>query len=105
MVKLDVLIIGVGTAGEDAAGAFLAKGRSTGLVERGRPGGDCIFHACIPTKHRFSNLFNRHRNITSSCTAYYLNLSASGAPSRPGRAIGSLFQEAFRKTGLWALPG
>ncbi len=50
MVKLDVLIIGVGTAGEDAAGALLAKGRSTGLVERGRPGGDCIFHACIPTK-------------------------------------------------------
>ncbi len=50
MVALDALIIGVGTAGEDAAGAFLAKGLSTGMVERGRPGGDCIFNACIPTK-------------------------------------------------------
>ncbi len=50
MEKLDALIIGVGTAGEYAAGSFLGKGLSTGLVEKGRPGGDCIFHACIPTK-------------------------------------------------------
>jgi len=56
-------------------------------------------------KHRFSNLFNRHRNITSSCPAHYLNLSERGAPSRPGRTRGSLFQAAFLRMGLWALPG
>ncbi len=50
MQELDVLIIGAGTAGEDAASSFLGKGRTTGLVERGRTGGACIFNACIPTK-------------------------------------------------------
>ncbi len=67
MVKLDVLIIGVGTAGEDAAGALLAKGRSTGLVERGCPGGDCIFHACIPTKSLVTEarLYKKMRRSTT----------------------------------------
>jgi dihydrolipoamide dehydrogenase len=50
MTKLDVLIIGAGTAGSDAANTARRKAKSVGLVERGQVGGDCIFNACIPTK-------------------------------------------------------
>jgi len=50
MVNLDVLIIGAGTAGEYAAGTAKQYVSSIGMIERGPVGGDCIFHACIPTK-------------------------------------------------------
>ncbi len=50
MVSMDVLVIGAGTAGGYAASAAKRNVGSVGLVEKGRVGGDCIFHACIPTK-------------------------------------------------------
>ncbi len=50
MVNLDVLAIGAGTAGGLAACAAEGSVDPVGLVERGRVGGDCIFHACIPTE-------------------------------------------------------
>jgi dihydrolipoamide dehydrogenase len=50
MVKLDVLVIGAGTAGSDAANTARRRAKSVGIVERGQVGGDCIFNACIPTK-------------------------------------------------------
>lgn len=50
MVELELLIIGAGTAGEYAAGYGSGSFGSVGLVEKGPVGGDCIFHACIPTK-------------------------------------------------------
>jgi dihydrolipoamide dehydrogenase len=50
MVKLDVLVIGAGTAGNDAANIARRNTKSVGIVEREQVGGDCIFNACIPTK-------------------------------------------------------
>ncbi len=50
MIKLDVLVIGAGTAGGYAAQAAKRGAAEVGLVEKGQVGGDCIFHACIPTK-------------------------------------------------------
>jgi len=50
MVKVELLIIGAGTAGEYAAGTARQSMESVGLIEKGPVGGDCIFHACIPTK-------------------------------------------------------
>ncbi len=50
MTKVDVLIIGAGTAGEYAAGAARQYTDSVAMIEKGPVGGDCIFHACIPTK-------------------------------------------------------
>ena len=50
MVNVEVLIIGAGTAGEYAAGTAKQYVDSIGMIERGPVGGDCIFHACIPTK-------------------------------------------------------
>ncbi len=50
MVNVDMLIIGAGTAGEYAAGTAKQSVESVGMIEKGPVGGDCIFHACIPTK-------------------------------------------------------
>lgn len=49
-MNFDVLIIGGGTAGEYATGTALQHSKSVCLVEKTVVGGDCIFHACIPTK-------------------------------------------------------
>jgi len=48
--KFDIVIVGGGTAGEYAAGTALALGKSVAIIDKGPIGGDCIFHACIPTK-------------------------------------------------------
>ncbi len=50
LTEVDVLVIGGGTAGEYAAGTLLGSGKSVAIVDHSRIGGDCIFHACIPTK-------------------------------------------------------
>lgn len=50
MINLDVLVLGGGTSGEYAAAAAKQKSDSVGIVEKGVVGGDCVFHACIPTK-------------------------------------------------------
>jgi pyruvate/2-oxoglutarate dehydrogenase complex dihydrolipoamide dehydrogenase (E3) component len=49
-MDLDVLVIGAGTAGEYAAEAAKKNTDSVGIAEKVEAGGDCIFHACIPTK-------------------------------------------------------
>jgi pyruvate/2-oxoglutarate dehydrogenase complex dihydrolipoamide dehydrogenase (E3) component len=46
----DVLIIGSGQAGGPLAGAFVAAGKQTVLVEREHLGGTCINEGCTPTK-------------------------------------------------------
>jgi pyruvate/2-oxoglutarate dehydrogenase complex dihydrolipoamide dehydrogenase (E3) component len=50
MTKVDLLIVGAGTAGEYAAGTATQFVDSVGMIEKGPVGGECIFHACIPTK-------------------------------------------------------
>lgn len=45
----DLLVIGGGAAGLAASRAAPA-GRRVALVERGRPGGDCTFSGCVPSK-------------------------------------------------------
>lgn len=49
-MNLDVLVIGAGTAGQYAAEAAKKNTDLVGIAEKGSVGGDCIFHACIPTK-------------------------------------------------------
>ncbi len=50
MVNLDVLVIGAGTSGTDAANFAKKNSDSVGVIEKGVVGGDCTFNACMPTK-------------------------------------------------------
>lgn len=49
--RFDVVVVGGGTAGLTAALAARHEGARVALVEReGRIGGDCTYHACVPSK-------------------------------------------------------
>ena len=74
MVKLDVLVIGAGTAGHYAASAAKRNVAQVGVVERGPVGGDCIFHACIPTKA----LIHAARTQKKMRSAEFYGLAAAG---------------------------
>jgi len=50
MDRFDVIIIGMGTGGEAAAGRLLAAGRRVAVIERELIGGECGYWACMPSK-------------------------------------------------------
>ena len=46
----DLIVLGGGTAGLTAAVGAAAQGARTALIERDRPGGDCLWTGCVPSK-------------------------------------------------------
>ncbi|MDQ4105627.1 MAG: FAD-dependent oxidoreductase, partial [Actinomycetota bacterium] len=48
--RYDLVVIGGGTAGLVSAAGAASLGARTALVERDRPGGDCLYRGCVPTK-------------------------------------------------------
>ncbi len=51
MEKYDVVVIGAGPGGTPAAEFLAKKGKKVLLIdERGKPGGECLFEGCIPSK-------------------------------------------------------
>ncbi len=46
----DICVIGAGSGGLSVAAAVRALGGSVVLVERGKMGGDCLNHGCVPSK-------------------------------------------------------
>lgn len=49
-MRYDVIVIGGGAAGENAAGYAAGHGLSAALVERELVGGECSYWACMPSK-------------------------------------------------------
>lgn len=50
MDDYDLVVIGAGAAGLDAARAAVGRGAKTLLVSDSEPGGDCAFTGCVPSK-------------------------------------------------------
>ena len=51
MEKYDLIVIGAGPGGTPAAMAAAQFGKKVLLVDkRDRPGGECLFEGCIPSK-------------------------------------------------------
>ena len=48
--EVDVVVIGLGPGGEDAAGRLAEAGLSVVAVESRLVGGECPYYACVPTK-------------------------------------------------------
>ncbi|MCD2193722.1 NAD(P)/FAD-dependent oxidoreductase [Actinomycetospora endophytica] len=49
-LDVDVVVIGAGPVGENAAGRAHEQGLSAAIVEAGLVGGECSYYACIPSK-------------------------------------------------------
>src|SRR5664279_2186371 len=50
MDEFDVIVIGAGPAGENAAGRVVDGGLTAAIVERELVGGECSYWGCIPSK-------------------------------------------------------
>lgn len=50
MRHYDLIVLGAGATGLAAARGARAAGHSVALVEQDRPGGDCTYYGCIPSK-------------------------------------------------------
>jgi len=50
MTSYDLAVLGAGAAGLGAAAGARLQGKSVALVEMAKPGGDCTYTGCIPSK-------------------------------------------------------
>ena len=50
LIKADVCVIGGGAGGLSFAAAAVQMGASVIVIEKGKMGGDCLHHGCVPSK-------------------------------------------------------
>ena len=49
-MKVDICVIGAGSAGLSVAAGAAQVGASVALIEKGLMGGDCLNYGCVPSK-------------------------------------------------------
>lgn len=64
--RYDLAVVGGGTAGLVAAIGAASQGAHTVMVERDRPGGDCLWTGCVPSKALLSVAERAHIARTSA---------------------------------------
>jgi pyruvate/2-oxoglutarate dehydrogenase complex dihydrolipoamide dehydrogenase (E3) component len=70
----DLVVVGAGATGLAAARAARRAGRRVALVDKGRPGGDCTFSGCVPSK----TLLDVAHRVSGARTAQQWGVDAVG---------------------------
>lgn len=65
MTDYDIIVIGAGTAGLTVAKLTAKAGRRVAIIERARPGGDCLWTGCVPSKALIESARRYHDARTS----------------------------------------
>ena len=89
-VRYDLIVIGAGAAGLTAAFTALGFGKKVLLVEQAKPGGECTWSGCIPSKALINVAKDVHaaRKITPS-----LQYDTSKAMAQVRRVIDAVYEE------------
>lgn len=66
MYDYDLVAIGGGTGGLTVARLTAKTGKSVAVIERARPGGDCLWTGCVPTKALLASAKRYHLATTSA---------------------------------------
>jgi pyruvate/2-oxoglutarate dehydrogenase complex dihydrolipoamide dehydrogenase (E3) component len=84
MPEFDVIVVGAGPAGENAAGRTAAGGLKTAIVERELIGGECSYWGCIPSKTliRPGDVIAAARRVPGAAQAVTGNIDVQAAFAR-----------------------
>src|SRR5690349_688491 len=89
----DLIVIGAGPGGYEAAAHAAQLGKKVALIEKGRVGGTCLNVGCIPTKAflRSSRLFADCKHAASyGVRINGLSFDLPGVIARKDRIVGTL---------------
>ena len=65
--RVDLLVVGAGSAGLVAAKTAARLGASVVVVEKARPGGDCLWTGCVPSKALLAAAHRAHAMRDAAC--------------------------------------
>ena len=84
MDEYDVVVVGAGPAGENAAGRCADGGLSVALVERELVGGECTYWGCVPSKTliRPGDVLAAARRVPGAAAAVTGTIDAAAALAR-----------------------
>src|SRR2546428_11907628 len=87
--EFDVVVVGAGPAGENAAGRAADGGLSVAIVERELVGGECSYWGCIPSKTllRPGDVVAAARRVPGAAEAVTGAIDVGAAPARRGSPV------------------
>src|SRR5258708_22386057 len=85
----DVIVLGAGPVGQNAAARTRAAGLSVAVVERELVGGECSYWGCIPSKSLLRPVIAiaDARRVEGACEAVDGSVAPGGGFARRGRAV------------------